>query len=136
AHPVLRRRDFFHGRPIHGRDVKDVNWFNIAGEEMSDAEWTEGFAKSLTVFLNGDGIPYMGPRGEQVVDQSLMLLFNAHYEPLAFTLPGPDFGEAWEVVVDTVDWDVPEPRPVVAAKSTIELAARTARLLVEVPPAT
>src|SRR5436189_599887 len=34
AHPVLRRRDFFHGRPIHGREVKDLNWFNISGEDM------------------------------------------------------------------------------------------------------
>ncbi len=116
--------------------MKDVNWFNISGEEMSDAEWNEGFAKSLMVFLNGAGIPYRGPRGEQVVDDSLLLLFNGYYEPLPFTLPGPDFGESWEVVVDTMVWDIPEPRPVVAAKSTVEVAARSAQLLVQVPPVT
>jgi glycogen operon protein len=68
------------------------------------------------------------------VDDSLLLLFNGHHEPLPFTLPGPDFGEAWEVVVDTTDWDVPEPRPVVAAKSTVEVAARSAQLLAWVEP--
>src|SRR5262249_52012680 len=80
AHPVLHRRDFFHGRPLHGQDVSDVNWFNITGEEMSDEEWSEGYAKSLMVFLNGDGIPYMGSRGEPVKDESMLLLFNAYHE--------------------------------------------------------
>jgi glycogen operon protein len=129
AHPVLHRRDFFHGRPIHGSGVSDVNWFNITGEEMSDDEWSEGFAKSLMVFLNGDAIPYMGPRGEAVRDDSLLLLFNAYHEPLPFTLPGPEFGAEWEVLIDTAAWEVPEPHPVAAAKTTVEVAGRTSQLL-------
>ena len=134
AHPVLHRRDFFHGRRIHGEDVRDLNWFNITGEEMSDEEWSEGYAKSLMVFLNGDGIPYMGPRGEPVRDDSFLLLFNAYHEPLPFTLPGPEFGESWEVLVDTAMWEVPEPHPVAAAKTTVEVAGRTAQLLIRIPP--
>jgi glycogen operon protein len=104
---------------------------------MSDQEWNEGFAKSLMVFLNGEGIPYMGPRGEAVTDDSMLLLFNAHYEPLPFTLPGPEFGDSWEVVVDTANDDDPEPRPVVSAKSTVQVESRSAQLLLRVPePAT
>jgi glycogen operon protein len=133
AHPVLHRRDFFHGRAIHGQDVADLNWFNISGDEMTDQEWSEGYAKSLMVFLNGDGIPYMGQRGEPVRDESMLILFNAYHEPLPFTLPGLDFGESWEVFVDTAMWDVPEPRPVAAAKTTVEVAGRSAQLLIRVP---
>ncbi len=132
GHPVLHRRDFFHGRPIHGQDVADVNWFNISGEEMTDEEWSEGHAKSLMVFLNGAGIPYMGQRGEPVRDDSMLLLFNAYHEPLPFTLPGLEFGESWEVHVDTAMWEVPEPSPVAAAKTTVEVAGRTAQLLIRV----
>src|SRR4051794_24816652 len=132
AHPVLHRRDFFHGRPIHGLEVRDVNWFNITGDEMTDQEWSEGYAKSLMVFLNGDGIPYMGPRGEPVRDDSMLILFNGYYEPLPFTLPGPEFGESWEVFVDTSAWDVPEPRPVASAKATVDVAGRSAQLLIRV----
>ena len=69
--------------------MRDLNWFNITGDVMSDEEWSEGYAKSLMVFLNGDGIPYMGLRGEPVRDDSMLILFNAYYEPLPFTLPGP-----------------------------------------------
>jgi isoamylase len=133
AHPVLHRRDFFHGRPIHGQDVRDVNWLNISGDEMSDEEWSEGYAKSLMVFLNGEGIPYMGLRGEPVRDDSMLILFNAYHEPLPFTLPGPEFGDSWEVVVDTAVWEVPEPRPVAAAKTTVDVAGRSAQLLIRVP---
>jgi len=133
AHPVLHRRDFFHGRRIHGEDVRDLNWFNISGEEMSDEEWNEGYAKSLMVFLNGEGIPYMGQRGEPVRDDSILVLFNAYHEPLPFTLPGLEFGESWELHVDTSMWEVPEPRPVAAAKTTVEVAGRTAQLLIRIP---
>jgi glycogen operon protein len=132
AHPVLHRRDFFHGRPIHGSGASDINWFNISGEEMSDEDWNEGFAKSFMVFLNGEGIPYMGPRGEPVRDESLLLLFNAHHEALPFTLPAAEFGNTWEAVVDTADWGVPEPRPQHGAKATIDVDARSALLMVRV----
>ena len=30
-----------------------------------------------------------------------MLCFNAHHEPIEFTLPPAEFGKAWDIVVDT-----------------------------------
>jgi glycogen operon protein len=100
-HPVFRRRRFFQGRPLRGSGVADIGWFTPDGSVMSDEDWESGFAKALTVFLNGDAIPDPGPRGERVVDDSFFLLFNAHHEPIEFTLPEGDFGESFEVVVDT-----------------------------------
>jgi isoamylase len=129
AHPVLHRRDFFHGRPIHGTDVSDINWFTIAGVEMDDEEWDVGFAKSLMVFLNGEGITYMGPRGDAVRDDSFLLLFNAHYEPLPFVLPGPEFGEEWKLLVDTAVWEVVEPHPTAYAKATLSVEDRSVQIL-------
>jgi glycogen operon protein len=106
-HPVFRRRRFFRGRPLRGSGVADIGWFTPDGSAMSDEDWESGFAKALTVFLNGDAIPEPGPRGERIVDDSFFLLFNAHYEPIEFTLPG-GFGESFEVVVDTAQ---PVPGP-------------------------
>ena len=40
-------------------------------------------------------------RGERVVDESSYVLFNAHHEPLQFTLPKRDWGDEWVVVLDT-----------------------------------
>ncbi len=50
-----------------------------------------------------------GPRGEVITDQSFLLLFNAHDQPVSFTLPGPELEAGWHVVVDTAD--VLEPVP-------------------------
>jgi glycogen operon protein len=111
-HPVFRRRRFFQGRPLRGSDVADLGWFRPDGAAMDDDDWESGFAKSVTVFLNGDAIPDPDERGERVVDDSFFLLFNAHYEPIDFTLPQGDYGEAFEVVIDTAVPLPPEERRV------------------------
>jgi isoamylase len=100
-HPVFRRRRFFQGRPLRGSDVADIGWFRPDGAAMDDDDWESGFAKSLMVYLNGDTIPEPDARGERIVDDSFFLLFNAHHEPIQFTLPEGEYGDAFEVVVDT-----------------------------------
>ena len=54
---------------------------------MTDADWHASYAKSLAVFLNGDAISEPDPRGEKIIDDWFLLLFNAHSKPLTFTLP-------------------------------------------------
>ena len=108
-HPVFRRRRFFTGeagrlRPDH---LGDIAWLTPAGEDMTDADWAAGFAKSLTVFLNGDAITEPDPRGERITDDSFLLLFNAAEHDLDFFIP-PGYGEHWALELDSAD---PEPMP-------------------------
>jgi isoamylase len=100
-HTVFRRRRFFNGRQVRGSDLQDIGWFQPGGEPMTDEDWESGSAKSLTVFLNGDGIREPDARGEPVSDDSFFLLFNGFYEPMDFTLPSFDAAERWKVVIDT-----------------------------------
>jgi isoamylase len=104
-HPVFRRRRWFLGRPIHGAGVKDIGWFKPDGGEMSEADWREGFAKALGVFLNGRAIQTLDSRGEPVQDASFFVAFNAFEQPLGFRLPdGAGWGRQWRrwtVVLDT-----------------------------------
>ncbi|MDX6359979.1 MAG: isoamylase, partial [Nocardioidaceae bacterium] len=102
-HPVFRRRRWFQGRPIHGETVTDIGWFAPDGTDMSEEDWDSGFAKSVGVFLNGEAIPDPDPRGEKITDDSFLVLFNAHYEKLPFTIPDRDWGDHWVVVLDTDD---------------------------------
>jgi isoamylase len=102
-HPVFRRRRFFQGRPILGSGLSDIGWFRPDGKEMTDDDWHHSFAKALGVFLNGEEIPDPDPRGQRVVDDSFLVLFNAHAEPLDFVLPGGRWGELWSVELDTAD---------------------------------
>jgi glycogen operon protein len=68
---------------------------------MTGEDWAAGFAKSMTVFLNGDGISEPDPRGERVRDDSFLLLFNASEADLKFAIPAARYGEQWQRVLDT-----------------------------------
>jgi isoamylase len=110
-HPVFRRRRFFYGQSLHGSEVTDIGWFRPDGTLMNEEDWREGLAKSIGVFLNGEAIPSPDPRGEPVTDASFLLLLNAHDEPIDFTLPKGDWGQEWEVLIDTSDEQHPEGTP-------------------------
>jgi len=100
-HPVLRRRRFFQGRHIRGSEVKDLAWFRPDGKEMTDEDWNAGYAKSLALRLAGDAIAERDQKGRPIVDDTLLVLLNAHHTPLAFTLPAHRRGIRWHAVLDT-----------------------------------
>ena len=101
-HPVFRRRRFLQGRSFRGSGgLDDIVWLNSAGEVMSQEDWDNGWARSLGIFLNGAAIPDPDARGNPVTDDSFLLFFNAHYEPVDFCLPEAEYGEAWEISIDT-----------------------------------
>jgi glycogen operon protein len=101
--PVLKRRRFFQGRRIRGSDVKDVTWFEPSGKEMTDESWNKGYVRCIGVRWSGDVIPELDERGERIVGDTLLILLNAHHEPIEFTLPiqGPD--TQWDRYLDTAD---------------------------------
>ena len=81
--------------------MKDVAWFRPDGDEMSEQDWNEWFAKSFMLFLNGDALRARDERGRPVCDATFLLLFNAHVDPVSFTLPGSPWGQRWVPVMDT-----------------------------------
>jgi len=100
-HPVFRRRKFFEGRPIHGGAVKDIAWHNPNGSEMNEVEWNQHFARSLCVYLSGGSLDECDRYGQPILDDDFLLLINAHYETIPFTLPDYPGDEAWHCVLDT-----------------------------------
>jgi isoamylase len=97
-HPVLRRRRWFQGLPIRGS--VDLGWCKPDGAEMGDDDWDAGSAPTVGLFLNGEAITDRDRRGQRVTDDCFLLLFNAHHEPIEWTLPKL-WGERWELVIDT-----------------------------------
>jgi isoamylase len=98
-HPVLRRRRWFQGHSIRGS--VDLGWFRPDGAEMSDDDW-EASPPSVGVFLNGAAITDRDRRGQRITDDSFLLLFNTHPEPIEWTLP-KQWGQWWDLVTDTAD---------------------------------
>src|SRR5918996_309451 len=101
SHPVLRRRRFFQGRQIRGSRVKDLTWITPAGDEMTDEEWRAPGIKTLGLQLAGDAIDDLGPRGERIVDDTLLIILNADERPIGFVLPDHGVTRRWEVMLDT-----------------------------------
>jgi isoamylase len=131
-HPIFRRRRWFQGRPLHGADITDIGWLTPDGDEMDDADWEAGFARSLQVFLNGEGIASPDDRGRKVVDDSFLVLFNAHDEPLTFTLPPATWGKRWQVALDADLPTLPEDPDVLEAGATRDVAGYGVLVLQEV----
>src|SRR5207248_5271062 len=125
-HPVFRRATFLSGRETRGSGLPDVWWFRPDGRRMTQRDWRREDAFALGAFLNGDEIASRTPHGDEIVDDSFLLLFNAHSEPVTFTLPTRRFGPYWSVELTT---DGPAPEGVIAARSDVTVLERSLLLL-------
>jgi len=109
-HPVLHRRRFFTGREPgdDSNTIPQVEWFDHTGSIMDMDDWQNTHAFSMMIYLNGSDIPEVDWYGNRMVDNDFILIFNAHYEPIMFTLPDERYGRKWQLVVDTHNPDEPE----------------------------
>lgn len=128
SHPVFCKRRWFQGQPIKGLGVEDIAWFLPDGAEMDEMHWNSHFAKSLGIYLNGQGIRAPGPKGERIVDDSFYLLFNGHHDVLPFTLPPKRYAPEWNVILNTATgaFDSSE---LYAAGDTLNVEGRSILLL-------
>lgn len=96
-HPTLRRRRFFTGDANHGgvSDRGDIVWLRNDGQEMADEDWNAWFARSVMVWLNGDGIEDPDARGNKVLDDDILIAFNASEDNLDFTVPPSQHEMPW-----------------------------------------
>jgi isoamylase len=102
AHPVFRRRQFLRGTDEDGSGLPDVWWFRTDGHRMTKSDWESG-ERTVGMFLNGEEIAAPDEKGQRMLDESFLLLFNAHHEDVTFTLPNRRFGERWANVLSTTD---------------------------------
>ncbi|HJL49882.1 MAG TPA: hypothetical protein RMG45_28740, partial [Polyangiaceae bacterium LLY-WYZ-15_(1-7)] len=72
------------------------------GEPMDEKDWRVHYARSLGVFLHGEGIRSRDQRGRAIVDDSFYLLLSAHHEVMRFTLP-EELEGSWTTLVDTAE---------------------------------
>ena len=83
------------------------------------------------IYLNGSDIPEVDWYGNQMVDNDFILIFNAHYEPIQFTLPDERYGKKWKLVVDTHNPD----GPVLNYEAGFAITVRHHRAIAQLPAA-
>ena len=103
SHPVFRRHRF-----LTGIEARELGWFTPAGEPMTQQDWDDGNALALGVYLDGSDAPDTAADGSLLYDDDFLVLVNAWWEALDFTIgdcrPGlPPPGLTWAAVIDTFD---------------------------------
>ena len=106
-HPLLRRRDYFHYRPLGSDPPPDILWLHTDGAELGEREWRGPETRALGIWLNGQGGDGRDPTVHPERDDSLLLLLNAGEEPVEFALPQHD-PSGWHFVLDTARPAEPE----------------------------
>jgi len=74
-----------------------------AGTEMTAADWSDGSALAIALYLDGSDAPDRAADGSWLVDDDFLVLVNAWWEPLEFVLPATRPEARWRVEVDTYD---------------------------------
>jgi glycogen operon protein len=127
-HPALRREAFLRGDELMGSGLPDVWWFRPDGRKMISRDWQSG-EPVLGMFLNGHEIPTPGPHGEEIVDDSFVLLFNAFGEDRVFMLPRRRFGAQWDLELSTADPTAQPGSARYAARTEVSVISRSIVIL-------
>ncbi len=127
-HPVFRRESFLRGQELQGSGLPDVWWFRVDGMEMTRRDWEDG-EHVLGMFLNGQELPSADPLGDDVRDDSFLVLFNAHHEDRTFTLPQQSFGEQWALELATAEPSAPAGSARYGARSEVPVTAHSVVML-------
>jgi glycogen operon protein len=98
-YPALRRTRFYTGAMNEELGVKDVSWMNADGHEMQQSHWDDPNVKCFGMMLDGRAqVTGIRKRGQ---DATLLLVFNAWHDGVAFTLPEAPDGKGWLRLADT-----------------------------------
>jgi glycogen operon protein len=130
-HPVLRRQTFLRGEELKGSGLPDVWWFRPDGRKMTRRDWNDG-EHVLGLFLNGREIGSLGHRGEEIDDDSFLVLVNAHHEDRTFMLPRRRFGAQWSLELSTADPSAAAGSATFGARTEAEVLARSMLILKQV----
>ena len=121
AQPVLRHRHYLSGSPIRGSRHPDVAWFTPQGSAMTSEDWAADDARALALRLDGAALDEVEAETAPDGADTLYLIFNGGHDTLRCTLPGPDWGSAWQRVVDTAEPDL-VPAPGIGAGGHLEVS--------------
>ena len=97
AHPVFRRRQFFTGAPAPETGRDDLDWYRPDGNAMTPQTGDDVLRAGVTMALSGATGDDARP------DDPFLVLVNAWWEPLDFTVPESLRAVAWQVEIDTAD---------------------------------
>jgi glycogen operon protein len=99
AHPAFRRQRF-----LTGADAADLGWYCAAGTAMTDQQWADPTMHALGIYLDGTDSPDEDDEGAPLLDDDFLILVNAWWEPVTFTIPAVrETTQTWFIELDSYD---------------------------------
>ncbi len=131
-HPVLRRNHFLHGRQRSRRTgLRNIEWLDPRGGEMTSERWHDPELHCVGMLLSGDALERPVPSASVELDDTLLIIWNAHEERIDFRLPQIE-GEGeryWIYLLDTADSHRLVDEKAALTGETVSLEARSTVLL-------
>lgn len=97
--PVLRRNRFFTGVFNEELGVADVRWLSPVGQDLTEEQWNDPSMRCFGMIL--DGRAQATGIKRPASDATMLLVFNAHYDIVNFTLPDIPGSDEWRCLIDT-----------------------------------
>ena len=122
--PVLRQDSWLSGEE-NADGVRDIGWYSVWGQDMTQEEWDNPQVRCIAALLDGLCASEDGP--------SVLLAFNASSEAATFTLPPQPEGTApWRLRVDTARGHFsPETAEAIAAGGRLTVESHAMAVLVQ-----
>ena len=126
AHAVFRRRRF-----LLGADTADLAWYTPAGTPMTGSDWADGGARAVAIYLDGSDAPDHARDGSPMIDDDFLVLVNAYWEPLPYTIPATRAADplgsrqVWHTEINSYDPDSPDNAAVHRAGDVRTVEARS-----------
>ena len=98
SHPVFRRRRF-----LTGAETSELGWYTPAGTAMTEGDWADPNALAVGIYLDGSDDPDRAEDARLLLDDDFLVLVNAWWEPLDFTIPPIRPGQVWQPGIDSYD---------------------------------
>jgi isoamylase len=124
AHPVFRRQRF-----LAGAEASELGWFTPAGTAMTWDDWANTGALALALYLDGADAPDRAADGSPMLDDDFLVLVNAWWEPLDFTIPPTRPGVTWRLAIDSYDPARPAAAATLETGGTLPVGPRSVAVL-------
>ncbi len=125
-HPLLTSVRYIH-RPDEPEEkgASSVRWYNAAGEEMEEAQWSEPQVHHLGWLLEKNCFETVDAQ----VKATLLILFNADNDDVEFQLPAVPHVTRWQELVNTEYREGFAPNIFIHPRAPLALQKKSMRLL-------
>jgi glycogen operon protein len=127
-HPTFRRKHFFQDHPVN-EGKAGLTWLRWDGVALTADDLANPWTRCFGMLLDGDLFHEVDDHGNDIRDDTMLLLFNASEIGIPFRLPLRASKRHWELLLDTRFASLPMPPPKFDSENPFLLESRSMAVL-------